>query len=117
MSRLTTLATLYTSHVQVSLQKPIGVRFGRGKDGRAYVIATDESLGDTDSRIQIGDKVTKMSASFGADIWEAKNFGQVMYGIKTRSGDVFLELLARHAPHPHTVFVVFKIKQTSYVIS
>ncbi len=33
-----------------------------------------------------------VSASFGNDVWEAKNFGQVMYAIKTRNGDVYLKL-------------------------
>ena len=34
----------------------------------------------------------EVSASFGGDVWEAKNFGQVMYAIKTRNGDVYLKL-------------------------
>lgn len=34
----------------------------------------------------------EVSASFGSDVWEAKNFGQVMYAIKTRNGDVYLKL-------------------------
>ena len=36
-----------------------------------------------------------MSASFGEDIWDAKNFGQVMYAMKTRNGDVYMELVDR----------------------
>lgn len=50
--------------------------------------------------LQEGDKVVKISASFGTDIWEAKNFGQVMYAIKTRNGDVYLELESRCAAGP-----------------
>lgn len=34
----------------------------------------------------------KVSASFGTDVWEAQNFGQVMYAIKTRNGDVYLKM-------------------------
>jgi hypothetical protein len=45
--------------------------------------------------MQPGDKVVRISASFGDDIWEAKNFGQVTYAIKTRNGDVYLELESR----------------------
>ena len=39
----------------------------------------------------MGDKIVNVSASFGTDVWEAKNFGQVMYAIKTRNGDVYLK--------------------------
>jgi hypothetical protein len=38
----------------------------------------------------MGDKIVKISASFGEDVWEALNFGQVMYAIKTRNGQVYL---------------------------
>lgn len=80
---------------EVSLPKPIGVRFGRGNDGGCYVSATDENAGYTDERIQPGDKVVACSASFGDDIWPAEGFGQVMYALKTRNGDVYLKLEAR----------------------
>ena len=33
-----------------------------------------------------------ISASFGSDVWEAKNYGQVVYAIKTRNGEVYLRL-------------------------
>ena len=39
----------------------------------------------------MGDKIEAVSASFGTDVWEAKNFGQVMYAIKTRNGDVYIK--------------------------
>ncbi len=42
--------------------------------------------------MQVGDKIVQVSASFGTDIWEAQNFGQVMYAIKTRNGDVYLKM-------------------------
>jgi hypothetical protein len=47
--------------------------------------------------MQAGDKVVRISASFGSDVWEAKNYGQVMYAIKTRNGDVYLEFESRCA--------------------
>lgn len=46
--------------------------------------------------LQPGDKVVKCSASFGEEIWEAKNYGQVTYAIKTRNGDIYLELESRY---------------------
>lgn len=45
--------------------------------------------------LQPGDKVVACSASFGDDIWPAEGFGQVMYALKTRNGDVYLKLEAR----------------------
>lgn len=41
---------------------------------------------------QPGDQIVAVSASFGTDVWEAKNFGQVMYAIKTRNGQVYMKL-------------------------
>lgn len=43
--------------MQVNLPKPIGVRFGRGNDGAAYVRIADEAIGNTDERIQVSDLV------------------------------------------------------------
>lgn len=55
--------------------------FCSGSDGRPKwsVVPTcsDPKLGNTDERIEAGDKVVKVSASFGDDVWEALNFGQV----------------------------------------
>lgn len=45
--------------------------------------------------LQAGDKVLQVSASFGADVWDAKNYGQVMYAIKTRNGEVYMRMLRR----------------------
>ena len=38
---------------QVNLPKPIGVKFGRGNDGAAYVLKSDPNLGNTDDKIQV----------------------------------------------------------------
>lgn len=42
--------------------------------------------------LQPGDKILKCSASFGDDIWDAKQFGNVVYAIKTRNGAVYLQI-------------------------
>lgn len=44
---------------------------------------------------QVGDKIVEVSASFGSDVWEAQNYGQVVYAIKTRNGQLYLKLLKR----------------------
>lgn len=77
---------------EVYLSKPLGVKFARGNDGGAYVTVSDPKLGNTYPEITPGDKVVKISASFGSDVWEALNFGQVIYAIKTRNGEVYLKL-------------------------
>jgi len=80
---------------EVNLEKPIGIGFARGNDGRPYVIKLDPRKGNVDERIEVGDKLTKISASFGDDVWPAENFGQVMYAIKTRVGGLYFEVEKR----------------------
>ena len=77
---------------KVDLQKPLGLKFARGADGGAYVVANDPNAGNTDARVQPGDKVVEISASFGTDVWKAENYGQIMYAIRTRNGSVYLKL-------------------------
>jgi hypothetical protein len=50
--------------------------------------------------LQAGDKIVRVSASFGTDVWDAKNFGQVMYAIRTRNGDVYMEFEPRYGAPP-----------------
>jgi hypothetical protein len=35
------------------MPKPLGLKFARGNDGGAYVIANDPSVGNTDPRIEV----------------------------------------------------------------
>lgn len=39
--------------LQVFIQKPLGIRFGRGKDAGAYVTRVDKSAGNIDERIEV----------------------------------------------------------------
>ena len=39
-------------HLQVFIQKPLGIRFGRGNDAGAYVTRVDASAGNIDERIE-----------------------------------------------------------------
>jgi len=79
-------------YYEVLLEKPLGVKFNRGKDGGAYVARLDESIGNIDERFELGDKIVAISASFGPDIWPAENYGQIMYAIKTRNGGVYFKM-------------------------
>lgn len=78
--------------VEVVLEKPLGLKFVRGNDGGAYVGVNDPKLGNTDETLEIGDKILEVSASFGDEVWEAKNFGQVVFAIRTRNGGVYLKI-------------------------
>lgn len=81
---------------ELNLEKPLGIKFARGNDGGAYVIASDATVGATDDKVEVGDKVVAISASFGSDVWEARNYGQVMYAIKTRAGGVYLKFESKY---------------------
>ncbi|GMH32858.1 hypothetical protein BSKO_00692 [Bryopsis sp. KO-2023] len=78
--------------VEVVLEKPLGLKFVRGNDGGAYVGVNNPNLGNTDPTLEIGDKIVEVSASFGDEVWEAKNFGQVVFAIRTRNGGVYLKI-------------------------
>jgi tetratricopeptide (TPR) repeat protein len=75
---------------EVTLPKPIGVKFARGNDGGAYVaFVPPEPEYD---EFEIGDKILAVSASFGDEIWDADSYGQVIYAMKNRNGDIYLQL-------------------------
>ena len=38
---------------EVYLEKPLGLRFARGNDGKAYIAGTDSRIGMTDDRIEV----------------------------------------------------------------
>ena len=73
--------------------QPLGINFARGtNDGRVYVKSVTSSA---DPQVQPGDKVLFVSASFGPEVWEALNYGQVMYAMRTRAGEIYLKMEAR----------------------
>ena len=58
---------------EVTLAKPIGVKFARGNDGGAYVaFVPPEPEYDV---FEIGDKILQVSASFG-EIWDADSYAR-----------------------------------------
>lgn len=85
------VGTLY----ECTLEKPLGIRWGRGNDGKAYIKELSAAAGNTDPNMKVGDRIVRCSASFGEDIWDAENYGQVVYAIKTRSGGIYLQLEKR----------------------
>lgn len=133
--------------LQLYLDKPLGIKFARGKDGAAYVVRdaalpqgsrrqgrrgwrgstaqayrgrcflcpldvlgplapplpqsrSDPMLGNTSPEVAPGDKVVKVSASFGSDVWEALNFGQVRGCMRSRTPGSSGRAAAGPAPGP-----------------
>ncbi|GAB5367374.1 hypothetical protein AAMO2058_001224800 [Amorphochlora amoebiformis] len=82
-------------YYEVNIEKPIGISFARGNDGRAYIIKLDERKGNLDPRCEVGDRLDEISASFGDDVWKAENFGQIMYAIRTRVGGLYFKFEKR----------------------
>ncbi|GFR39842.1 hypothetical protein Agub_g338 [Astrephomene gubernaculifera] len=80
------------SYIEIDLPKPLGFKFARGNDGGAYIVEVNPKLGNVDPRVQPGDKIVLISASFGTEVWKAENYGQIMYAIRTRSGTVYMKL-------------------------
>lgn len=74
---------------EVTQPKPIGVNFKKGADGGIYVSRVDKRA---DERIQVGDKLLAVSASFGSEVWPAKEYQQTMMAINTRVGQVYMKL-------------------------
>ena len=75
---------------EVTLPKPVGVKFARGNDGGAYVVfVPPEPEYDV---FEIGDKIVAVSASFGDEVWGAESYGQVIYAMKNRNGDIYLKM-------------------------
>lgn len=81
---------------EVELPKPLRVKFCKGNDGWTYVEEVDSTAGGQYEQMQRGDRVLKVSASFGNDVWDAQKYSMVKYAIKNRNGDVYLQLLRRH---------------------
>lgn len=78
---------------EADIPKPVKCKFARGNDGGAYVIQVPNDPLYKD--FEVGDKIVKISASFGPEMWAAENYGQVIYAMKTRSGDISMVLERR----------------------
>jgi tetratricopeptide (TPR) repeat protein len=78
---------------EVNQERPLGISWTRCADGGIY--AKKLIPYQADSRIQVGDKLLEVSASFGDEVWPATSYAQTMYAIKTRVGGIYLKVLAR----------------------
>ena len=87
--RTSTIVAAKGDVYEKTIPKPIELKFQRGNDGGAYVVfvPSDPKYDD----FKVGDKIEAVSASFGDEIWGAESYGQVMYAIKNRNGDIYLE--------------------------
>ncbi|TVU41625.1 hypothetical protein EJB05_15160 [Eragrostis curvula] len=81
---------------EVTLEKPYGLKFSKGRDGGTYVEAIAAGANaDKTGQFTVGDKVLATSAVFGEEIWPAKGYGQTMYSIRQRVGPLYLKMERR----------------------
>lgn len=80
-------------YYEVEFEKPVPIKFCRGNDGGAYVraVAKDPRIDTCGVDFAEGDRLVAISASFGSEVWEAENYGQCMFAMKTRSGGIYLK--------------------------
>jgi hypothetical protein len=81
---------------EVTIQKPYGLKFTKGRDGGTYIEAIlPGGVADVTGQFEVGDKVLATSAVFGEEIWPAKGYGQTMYSIRQRVGPLYLKMERR----------------------
>lgn len=78
---------------EVEQPRPTGITWVLCADGGIYAKAVN--LARADPRVQEGDKLIAVSASFGDEVWPAESYGQSMYAMRTRVGNVYMKILSR----------------------
>ena len=68
---------------ELLLPKPVPIRFARGNDGKPYVKQVRPGSG-LETKVEPGDQMLAVSASFGDEIWSADSYGQVVAGVGER---------------------------------
>jgi len=76
----------------VEQPRPIGIKWQKCADGLIYAKEVDANA---DPRVQTGDKLIEVSASFGDEIWPASSYQQTMMAIKTRAGAIYMKIESR----------------------
>lgn len=77
---------------EITQPRPIGVKWVKCADGGIYAGQLDRFA---DPRLQLGDKLLAVSASFGDEVWPADSYQQTQMAIKTRNGDIYMKILSR----------------------
>ncbi|WRX21713.1 Dual specificity phosphatase [Theobroma cacao] len=85
----------------VTLQKPLGIRFGLSVDGKIFVHALKRGSNAEKSRIiMVGDTLKKTSDSSGGRFIEIKNFGDAQEMLTEKTGSFSLILERPFSPFP-----------------
>ncbi|XP_021299069.1 phosphoglucan phosphatase LSF1, chloroplastic [Herrania umbratica] len=85
----------------VTLQKPLGIRFGLSLDGKIFVHALKRGSNAEKSRIiMVGDTLKKASDSSGGRFIEIKNFGDTQEMMTEKTGSFSLVLERPFSPFP-----------------
>ncbi|XP_062186917.1 protein MET1, chloroplastic-like isoform X2 [Phragmites australis] len=81
---------------EVTIEKPYGLKFAKGRDGGTYVEAIFAGASaEKTGEFTVGDKVLATSAVFGEEIWPAAGYGQTMYCIRQRVGPLYMKMERR----------------------
>lgn len=81
---------------EVTIQKPYGLKFTKGRDGGTYIEAIQPGgAADLTGQFEVGDKVLATSSVFGEEIWPAAGYGQTMYCIRQRIGPLYMKMERR----------------------
>ncbi|KAL6880156.1 hypothetical protein ACP4OV_011721 [Aristida adscensionis] len=81
---------------EVTLEKPYGLKFTKGRDGGTYIEAiAPGAAADRTGQFTVGDKVLATSSVFGEEIWPAAGYGQTMYCIRQRIGPLYMKMERR----------------------
>lgn len=81
---------------EVTIEKPYGLKFTKGRDGGTYVEAIQPgAAADLTGQFEVGDKVLATSSVFGEEIWPAAGYGQTMYCIRQRIGPLYMKMERR----------------------
>lgn len=81
---------------EVTIEKPYGLKFTKGRDGGTYIEAIlPGGAADVTGQFEVGDKVLATSSVFGEEIWPAAGYGQTMYCIRQRIGPLYMKMERR----------------------
>ncbi|CAM9248108.1 unnamed protein product [Chrysoparadoxa australica] len=78
-----------------TLGKPLGLVLEQDEVGDVYIVKIKEgSNADRNKKIQVGDVISSISATFGDDVWSVRGAGlaRVQKAVQVRKGDVTLVL-------------------------
>ncbi|XP_073296105.1 phosphoglucan phosphatase LSF1, chloroplastic [Primulina huaijiensis] len=91
----------------VTLEKPLGIRFGLSVEGKVFVLALLKGGNAEKSRIvMVGDTLKKASESSTSKLVEIKDYGDIEILVKEKSGSCSLVLERPFSPFPIHLYLL-----------